>query len=165
MKTITINNKHYQECDVVMLPTYKLEINQLILGKQNTKYENKLAVCKQLEADEEPLWKSQHLFILSNDKINPSEWYINNNVLFKADGKFDEGNNPNVNQNNKKVIATTDNYLRIKDEACAHLDGNCIYCNSLLQIPQQFIEHFINEYNKGNMVSKILVEVEENVVR
>jgi hypothetical protein len=29
------------------------------------------------------------------------------------------------------------------------------------QIPQSFIEHFISEYNKGNVISKVLVEVKE----
>ena len=31
---------------------------------------------------------------------------------------------------------------------------------SLQEIPQSFIEYFINEYNKGNVIKKVLVEVE-----
>ena len=33
--------------------------------------------------------------------------------------------------------------------------------NSLPQIPKSFIEYFINEYNNGRVVSKVLVEVKE----
>lgn len=43
----------------------------------------------------------------------------------------------------KKIIATTENSLKLP------------------QLPQQFIEHYISEYNKGNIVNKVKVEWEE----
>jgi hypothetical protein len=163
MKTIKINNKHYQECDVVMLFTYKFEINKLILGKQNTKYENKLAVCKQLKADEEPLWKSQHLYILSNDEIKVGDWCIMLDSFENVFSNPQQYTNPEIQHLNKglrKVIATTDNSLIISYSKS--IDKQKFPDKTLPQIPQQFIEYFINEFNKDNVITKVLVEVESS---
>jgi hypothetical protein len=147
MKTIQINNKHCQEFNVVMLPCLTQVKNTLCFIGNVFRFQKGLITPG---GNIKPL----HLYILSNEKINPSEYYINNNVLFKADDKFDEGNNPNQNKNNKKVIATTDSSLQIKASNGSDISWD------LPQIPQQFIEHFINEFNKGNVITDVMVEVE-----
>lgn len=48
--------------------------------------------------------------LVSNEKINPTEPYVNNGVVFYADSVFDEGNNPNnsnpiITDHNFKIIA------------------------------------------------------------
>lgn len=48
--------------------------------------------------------------LVSDEKINPTEPYLNNGVVFYADSVFDEGNNPNnsnpiVTDHNFKIIA------------------------------------------------------------
>jgi hypothetical protein len=151
MKIIQIYDKHYQECDVVMLPTNK-ESN-LFIGDLSSQLHYNYSIEKGKSIN-------QHLYILSNEEIKEDDWYINNGVLFKADTKFDEGNNPNINNNNKKVIATTDSSLT-KEMYCV---SSGKYQEPLPQIPQQFIEHYISEYNNGNVITKVLVEVEEAVV-
>jgi hypothetical protein len=58
MKIQTINNKHYQECDVVMLPVKKhhaaFELDNNILSQESINYTHK---------------NPQELYILSNDEI------------------------------------------------------------------------------------------------
>lgn len=96
----------------------------------------------------------QNFYILSDEKIKEGDWYENNGVIFKADDKFDDGNNPNQNQNNKKIIATTDKSL------LDYAGDTDYYKQSIQLIPQSFIEYFVSEYNKGNVITEVMVEYE-----
>jgi len=166
MKILQIDNKYYQGCDVVLLPT---ESNSgLTLGKSKwgilIQYDTK-SVHPQNDAYTE----NQHLYILSDEEIKEGDYAIDltedlglKNDIFKVDKatlKF-------ANQECKKIIATTDDSLseQIMYYPDGTIIGNVESYKILLQIPQYFIEHFINEYNKGNVLSKVLIGVEENVV-
>jgi hypothetical protein len=48
-----------------------------------------------------------HYIVIDDSEIKENQWYCNNKVLFLSDDKFDEGNNPNQNKNNKKVTHST----------------------------------------------------------
>jgi hypothetical protein len=149
MKTIQINNKHYQECDIVMLETVKTNnLNDIVLNPEKTR----LATLNPLTIDSKQPCTNQHLYILSNDEIKDCDWYFDhrlNKVL-----KVSQDITPKICKafDYKKVIATTDSSLMIP---FSNPNVNSEY---LPQIPQQFIEHFINEYNQGNVISKVLVE-------
>ena len=98
----------------------------------------------------------QHLYIISDDEIKEVEatsWYINihkNSVLSKGE---DIVNPANWN----KIIATTDASLII---------GYTVDFNSkeviLPQPSQQFITKYIESYNKGEVITDVLVEYEED---
>lgn len=49
----------------------------------------------------------QHYVVVDNSEIKENQWYCNDKVLFLSDSKFDEGNNPNQNKNNKLVTHST----------------------------------------------------------
>jgi len=160
MKIQTINNKHYQECDVVLLKT---------LEKSNIweKANGSLTFTKEKEG----YIGNKELYILSNDEIKEGDWVLNTinkqieqvvkisdlhyikNVTTKT--STSGGSVPLINC--KKIIATNDSSLKVFmwNPPNNMVDGEY----SLPQIPQQFIEHFINEYNKGNVISKVLIEV------
>lgn len=70
-----------------------------------------------------------HLYVLSNEMIHENEWYVSNNVLFMADSIFDNGNNPNQNKDNKKVIASTDLECLPKIQK-SFIEKYCILSNS-----------------------------------
>jgi hypothetical protein len=55
----------------------------------------------------------------------------------------------------KKVIVTTDKLNLHPNTSDSYRTGNCVPI-----IPQQFVEHFIEAYNAGNKINKVLVEVE-----
>jgi hypothetical protein len=107
----------------------------------------------------------QHLYILSNDEIKESDYQIcidPNNPHYNLISQ--KPNNAVNSGAYKKIIATTDSSLKLNsvkipvssDFTLEQISEN-MPC--LPQIPQQFIEHFINEYNKGNVISKVLIEV------
>lgn len=107
----------------------------------------------------------QHLYLtipqqegVEISKIKENDWYINNDILFKADFFFDEGNNPNLNKRNEKIIATTNRELKVKGEQA----GENAWFFPLPSIPKAFIEYFIEQYNKGNVVKTVEVEIRDN---
>ena len=57
----------------------------------------------------------------------------------------------------KEILSSTDISLTIKGEQ----EGENTWYNPLPQLSQQFIEKYIEEYNKGHRITKVLVEVEE----
>jgi hypothetical protein len=161
----------WNKCKAILLPTNDKSA-PLILGNETI-----LRVNGGIE-DVTLDWKYQHLCIISDDEIeeNVFGYYYNDEVDgIPAIGyyfKNDEFGNPtfNVNENIivldshevfesshkrwsfKKVIASTDKLLK----------SDWIYKNNILpQIPQTFIQLFIKEYNKGNVITDVLVEYEE----
>lgn len=94
---------------------------------------------------------AQHLYITSDDKIEDSDWCINlaHNILVKpTDLEWANSNKDNL----KKVVATTNVELGYGD--------NVGFWKSLPQPPQQFIEQYIEYYNKGEVITDALVEYE-----
>jgi len=144
MKTIEINDKHYTECDVVMLPTDKYSSIVRSTSKYGGLFKSEYYSPMKNMGD-----SYQHLYILSNEEIKEGDFWFdgtqirNNYSLHKIDG-FD-----------RKIIATTDSSLT-KEMYCV---SSGKYQEPLPQIPQQFIEYYISEYNKDNVISKVLVEV------
>ncbi len=90
-----------------------------------------------------------HLYILSDDKINENDWIYNEfsvNKIRKTN-KFN-------NSSDKKIIATTDSQLIIN--SC--IDPNKPY---LASISKEFIEKYVNEHNNGNIITEIELEYKE----
>jgi hypothetical protein len=172
MKTIQINNKHYIECDVVMLPTN---------GKSKLYFDSDGKLQEGFDIQRTKPDISQHLYITSDEKPKENDWYLVE--LFKITGEsiglhLEQCKTINgvwVNssdiistrhiENCKKIIATTDSKLHLKC-GCGEFDYmNCQQqmCEipSLPQIPSIFVYHYIPQYNKGNVISKIFVEVKQ----
>jgi hypothetical protein len=154
MKTQIINKKHYQECDVVTLPV--LNENSLKSDRRHLIYQdNKLF---------NP-FKNEYfnLYILSNEEIKESDWYMVTDFSKQEDVRKSVKNITREEQRHngyKKIISTTNKELTIIGRNISYpILGQTI--TYLPQIPQQFIDYFVSEYNKGNVISKVLVEVEE----
>ena len=82
-----------------------------------------------------------HLFILSDEEIKKKEWLYDEFGLRQA--RWDTngiGTKPTDGNNQYKVIATTDSTL------------------NLPLIPESFIALYIEKYNKGNVIDRMLVE-------
>jgi hypothetical protein len=99
----------------------------------------------------------QHLYIINDDVIKVNNWYLATDKIEQCFSK-EEAND--LTSNCKKIIATTDNNLAIpydgKTSISKDWDGRY-----LPQIPQSFIEQYITEYNKGKIISDVLVEYTE----
>lgn len=133
---------------VVMLPTN--EKAPLVLHTNGTLYpfhENKIHLY-----DES--CKNQHLYILSDDEIKESDWFIQENSVLRTCYDLEW-------KGFYKIIATTDSSL-VKEGL--DQDGFQTKWNKDYHLPQpsqSFIKKFIEEYNKGNIITDVMVEYEE----
>lgn len=107
----------------------------------------------------------QHLYIISDDEIKEDDWCINicDNIVEQC--KTTEYHNPPCINNtvrgyHKKIIATTDISLILLGEFNT-TNGKVGYPQYKLPQPsQQFIEKYIESYNKGEVITDVLVEYE-----
>jgi hypothetical protein len=141
----------FKRAKVVMLPTNKPSK----LGDLATYQGKSLAkVIKEgvnLKNTTVQFW---NLYIISDDKIKVGAWVINKwneiHQITKNDGE-------EYIKTCKKIITTTDTSLKIDNP---NYDiGRLAYIN-LPQPSQQFIEKFIEEYNRGNVITDVLIEYE-----
>lgn len=101
--------------------------------------------------------KPQHLYILSDDEIKEGDWYHNS-----IDNSIKQASDWIYVSTCKKIIATTNTSLILHDNSknnkCfgTQLSGKCSHI--LPQIPTSFIQYFIEQYNNGNVITKVNVE-------
>jgi hypothetical protein len=134
-----------KKCKVVMLPTEKA--SGIYLDTYGTLHN--LNYKRGVDTSGTP----QHLYILSDDEIKEDDWYYNRYGhihQFKGNDTFD------MIYGGKKIIATTDESLMYNYESYS-VNGKAQYP----QPSQSFIEKYVEEYNKGNMITDVLVEYEE----
>jgi hypothetical protein len=115
-------------------------------------------------------WKYQHLYILSDDKIEENDCIlqklesgnhkIHNNISIET-AKIANEDGLDV----KKIIATTDKLLILHDNSVnnkcfgTQLSGKCPHI--LPQPSDTFIQKYIDNYNKSNVITEVMVEYEE----
>jgi len=143
---------------VVMLPTnekastiWKTTSGQLIHTHVSGEYKEK--------------YQPQHLYILSDEEIKIGDWGIGHAKGINGIGtgyyvfKHDNSNIAKVNalaEGSKKIIATTDTSLWEHDDTVPYPKTK----PALPQPSQAFIEKYVEEYNKGNIITKVIVEYE-----
>ena len=157
-----INTKEYQLLLLNSLFwTSKIEIERYTEGwffLNNSSKHNSCAIT----IPNVEIFKHQHLYIISDDKIKLFDCVYNNkkNIVEQINSKTQlifvlEENKEN--QTFKKIIATTDTSLYIHQKETISLPERVFY---LPQPSQQFIQKFVEEYNKGNIITDVLVEYE-----
>ena len=163
-KLIEKEGKFYKKCGVVMLETKgctnihkdkransypKLQKPSFLGGI----WKNDPNHYQNVQATRDGLQENFHLYITSYDEIKEGDWYLEPNVDIKPTQckKISE-----LTKDDKKIIATTNPLL---DPCCD--DGLPKVCNCNLGLPQpsdKFIQAFIDAYNKGEKIDKVLVE-------
>ena len=154
---IYIGDKAYKKCKVVMLPTTK---SSLFLHKGGD-------LCLNTVGDREvsTYTQPQHLYIISDEKIKEGDWYAFKGAtvtyFIKQRTKQDIECNPKVLSHWKKIIATTDSSLKLRDTYwcvnCSNYASNC-NCLSLPRPSDDFLKKYCEVNGK---ISDILVEYEE----
>ena len=110
----------------------------------------------------------QHLYIISDDEIKEGDWFYNIHSKIVGRAEFNFGKDELA----KKIIATTDtslgNYIwkqTNKKSKLYNIQQNIETTKKVFiplpQSSQQFIEKYIEEYNKGQQITECLVEYEE----
>jgi len=126
---------------VVMLPT-----NEKAGAVDILIHSNKLSI----ESPNFHHYNPQHLYILSDEEIKEGDWYYdpyNKQIIKSPYNHF-----PLEFGECKKIIATTDKSIILPERFPSF--------TYLPQPPQSFIEHFVAEYNKGNIITDVMVEYE-----
>lgn len=95
-------------------------------------------------------YKPQHIYISFDDKIKEDDWALNPTGYIVQCNKF---NLLSIQEHWKKIIATTDSLLTGKGLDSFSGTPDCIPSPS-----QSFIEKYVSEYNKGNVITDVLVE-------
>ena len=98
-----------------------------------------------------------NLYIISDDEIKEGDWCINTGGNIKDSFPFRVTKEVMNNKFIKKIIATTDTSLYIHQKETISLPERVFY---LPQPSKQFIQKYIEEYNKGREIKEVLVEYE-----
>ena len=144
----------FKKAKVVMLPTNEkatigdlgLSINVLNFAKNN----DWINIYNPIK---------QHLYIISDDEIKEGDWCINTGGNIKDSFPFRVTKEVMGNKFIKKIIASTDeslNNLPEKPNFSSYMSFSL--GNPLPQPSKQFIQKFIEEYNRGNVITDVLVE-------
>ena len=162
----------FKRAKVIMLPTEDRCF--IFLNKDKTWLKSSNVIL-----DDHPVERNQHLYIISDDEIKEGDWYLNadknvvtNEIVYtlhKAT-KLKLGFIKRLQEKNSackfyKVIATTDNSLQFHTDYHGEVttdESKKCYGHSLPQPSQQFIEKYIESYNKDEVITDVLVEYEFN---
>ena len=153
-----INDKYYQEAKVVMITTNKftlttlckcIRVNGLLMDALKLNHLSKPLTEEELEDANhgkdvigiDRYFEAQHLYIISDDEIKENNTHFYNPHSGQLHISGNHTDYIAINKNGcKKIIATTDVSL------------------GLPQPSQQFIQKYVDEYNKGNIITNVLVE-------
>jgi hypothetical protein len=167
--------EQFKKAKVVMLPTEIKESN-IILDNSDKFLHYKKSINSTSFFSEDYIY--QHLYIISDDEIKEGDWILIPSTNGKNHFDFSESIPKKAESNfasNKyvwKIIATTDTSLK-KPCTCIGMRTQ-VSCNwicethkdyFLPQLPQEFIEYYIREYNNGNVISDVLVEEELDTIK
>jgi hypothetical protein len=151
----------FKKARVIMLPTETVKTSTILLDSIAN---HTVLTSSKLKGN--PNWrkngKPHHLYIISNDKIKEGDYYLffKNNSICKAEFLTEE--NIEVLEGLRKIkavqkiIAATDTLL-IEDKR-TYICGLMDKPNILPQPSQQFIEKYIESYNRGDVITDVLVE-------
>ena len=144
-----------KSAQLIMIPTNeKANVGSIVTRPSD----NRMAIVNVLTKDDPQPCIHQHLYILSDKEIEEGDWF------YDLDTKYikikQSWENSHLDFNCKKIIASTNRSLNTFIES---KDGNYTehgqgYFKELPQPPQSFIEHFVSEYNKGNVITEVMVE-------
>ena len=147
-----MDDKLYIKGNVIMLPTEN-ESSLWINCENKLKIHIKDRMCPGKQ-------EFQHLYITLDEEIKEGDWSYNDILKEIVQNNCSSNRlvSINANEHNHKIIATTDTSLTIKGER----EGENIWYNPLPQLSKQFIEKYIEEYNKGNQITEVLVEITDS---
>ena len=115
----------------------------------------------------EAAWGLQELYVTISDKIKKDDWYITysgDNYGKRMIAKATEDLLYIINNSDfcEKIIATTNKSLDLKYDN----DGSelCTF-KSFPSIPDEYVEYFIRNYNKGKIINEINVQFINKVLQ
>lgn len=150
----------FKEHTVVMLPTNEKAENCFIERFGRLSFKKDLFTQEYLQYNQA---KAFHLYILSDEEIKEGLDVVYNNKIYSTvysnttpHGEILlSGYGYVMKSDCKKIIACTDSSLEIVSKGI-----NPVY-EKLPQPSPSFIQKFVEEYNKGNVITEVIVEYED----
>lgn len=155
---------------VVMLPTNeKAKIGDIVMSK----FDDIHILTKNDGKEYAKTVTSQHLYILSDEEIKEGDWFVMNGCIIRQCKSTNKEQHtiPTVVDTIggihhvsvcEKIIATTDRSLGlVVDQNGCPMQA---YSKFLPQPSQSFIDKFVEEYNKGNVITEVMVEYESGKI-
>lgn len=148
-----------QKKRIICLPTNKAE-NALILNTQLGKMWKTLCSFMTQSYLSSINCTSHHLYVISDEEIKEGEscWGINKNrdTLY-----FLENSIKGTYLYWDKVIASSDKSLKVEIDCPDNIPGCLVYHTRLVpNLKDSFIQKWIEQYNKGNLIKWVNVEYE-----
>jgi hypothetical protein len=152
---------------VVMLPTNQRLVNKgdLVLGHGHNMFVASGNMRpNSLIAD---YYKSQHLYITSDEEIKEGDWYIDDTNTIRQSVTSD-GDYWSRRKDYKKIIATTDKSIAVQKDSITICSGKSrinTYPTEKTIIPSpspEFVQAYIKAYNAGKPITEVMVEYEES---
>ena len=153
------NGRYYQEAEVVMLATKEyhsdIELDETLQLSKHKGYCNK---------------NGQQLYIVSNEDIKKGDWILDIvTKLVTISNNIENAKSSGIllKRDWRKIIATTDESLKIDNDITnqtsviwdkTDIERVIVGSKSLPKPSDSFISKYIEEYNKGNQITDILVE-------
>jgi hypothetical protein len=148
-----------KKCKVLMLPTDNK--SNLVLG---LKTHNLYSITpKERNVLGDNSIQFQHLYIISDDEVKEGDWYIVNNIRLTNEIRQSNGNKSGDQY--QKIIATTNRLIQTKEVIGRDEIGNLYNPIFLPQPSPQFIAKFVESYNKGQVITDVLVEYNDRVCK
>ena len=163
--------KQFKRVQIIMLPKNNKSHIYHIKANNTLGY-----ILGQVESDLEQFpnqtnTQNQHLYIISNDDIKDDKYAVDlqNNKIVTFTDIYRIGRNA---KRFKKIIATTDTSLQITKNTSnpalyeyIQQGSVCSTYEDLLPQPsQQFIEKYIECYNKGEVITDVMIEYEDYIL-
>ena len=145
--------EQFKNAQLVLLPTVN-ETN-IIKGNRNKLYKSSEIPDINYNKLINPVWTYMSLYVISDDEIKENDYAYHklDSKVLKITKDLLDGDIRRFGY--KKVIATNNKSLTTPDK----INLNKFWY--LPELPEQFIEYFIDEYNKGNIITDVLVEYEK----
>jgi len=135
------DNRNARYKDIVTSPRYKNKIQ--LFGTFENSYENE---CK-----------TQHLYIISDKEIKEGNWFVSSKTIHKCTYIIEDTNEIMCNI----CDGTGFIQLGIKTNKCHKIIASTNTSLNLPQLSQSFITKYIEEYNKSNIITEVMVEYDE----
>jgi len=151
----------FKRAKVVMLPTEKASNMVQSFKEKSFDQLTESSICLINKKANYQLSNIQsiHLYFLSGDKIKEGDWYYDSDFKSIRKSCFPGELPPFLRRRCKKIIVTTDESLLLFGNSISGKTEKS-FKGILPQPSQSFIEKYVEEYNKGNQITEVLVEYE-----
>lgn len=169
LKMHNIDGIDYAQCIVLLLPCNNK--SELII-RHSLIYDNNIGLYYK-EEHYDLTHQYKNLYILNDEEIKEGDWFlcVSANgwtpIPQKCGGVSEKGyriagatnSYTPTKKDFRKIIATTDDSLTKEIDCPDDIEGcEVLHLERLPVIPENFIRHYVDEYNKGNILRSVFVE-------